>query len=286
MVDVPRGLAWLRTTESGSAWLDRLPRHVADLARTWDLEVGDPYPDSSVSWVAPALRHGEPVVLKVQWPHEECEHEADALRAWNGNGAVRLLEHDPGRHALLIERCAPGTHLANEPETNAMAVTAALLQKLWVPAGDEFRSLAEEAHQWSGSLLRAWESAGRPCELDLVHQARDLLDHLTSTQGEQVLVHQDLHGDNVLASERSPWLAIDPKPLVGEREFSCAPIIRSFEYGHSPQQVMARLDELSATLELDRERCRGWAIAQTMAWSFTSDHMSQHHDTVRWLLAE
>ena len=85
------------------------------------------------------------------------------------------------------------------------------------------------------------------------------LEELAPTQGEQVLIHQDLHADNVLAAQREPWLVIDPKPLVGEREFSLAPIIRSVELGHSRRAVVERLDRLSSELGLDRERARGWA---------------------------
>ena len=83
-----------------------------------------------------------------------------------------------------------------------------------------------------------------------------------------MLLHQDLHGDNVLAAEREPWLAIDPKPLVGEREFGVAPIVRSRELGHSRRDVLYRFDRLVSELGLDRERARGWTIGQTIAWAF------------------
>ena len=70
----------------------------------------------------------------------------------------------------------------------------------------------------------------------------------------------------------------------GERAFSAAPIIRSFEFCHSRQQILDRLDRVSAGLGLDRERCRGWTIAQTVAWSFDSDYAKQHLETMQWLL--
>jgi hypothetical protein len=56
-----------------------------------------------------------------------------------------------------------------------------------------------------------------------------------------------------------------PKPLVGEREFSLAPIIRSYEFGHSRDAVFDRLDRLSTGLNLDRERARRWCLVQTLA---------------------
>jgi streptomycin 6-kinase len=109
---------------------------------------------------------------------------------------------------------------------------------------------------------------------------------LASSQGEQVLLHQDLHGDNVLAAGREPWLVIDPKPLAGEREFGLAPIVRATEFGHSRAQMWYRLDKLTAELGLDRERALGWTVGQTVAWAFEEDGWvsDTHPDVVRWLL--
>jgi streptomycin 6-kinase len=119
----------------------------------------------------------------------------------------------------------------------------------------------------------------------LVDAAAEFIAELADDQGEQVLLHQDLHGENVLAAEREPWLVIDPKPLVGEREFSLAPIIRSAELGHSQADVFHRLDRLSAELDLDRRRACRWAIAQTVAWSFDGSDARGHFEMARWLLA-
>jgi hypothetical protein len=75
-----------------------------------------------------------------------------------------------------------------------------------------------------------------------------------------------------------------PRPLAGEREFSVAPIVRSFELGHSRRDALYRLDRLTSELGLDRERARGWTISQTIAWSGGSDHITTHMETVEWLL--
>jgi streptomycin 6-kinase len=233
---------------------------------------------------AAATANGEDAVLKVQKPHRESEHEAAALELWDGDGAVRLLAHDPERHALLIERCVPGRPLAETGAHAALDVFVDLLPRLWKPARKPFRPLAEEAAWWLDSLPSNWERFGRPFEQRLVDAGLEALRELPPTQGEQVLLHQDLHGENVLAAQREPWLAIDPKPLAGEREFGLAPIIRSFELGHCKRDVLHRLDRLSSELGLDRERARGWTIAQTLAWAFDSEYHATHLETVRWLL--
>jgi len=220
------------------------------------------------------------VVLKIQWPHRESEHEADALELWQGDGAVRLLARDDERHALLLERCRPGTFLRG----HALDVLAGLLPRLWKPAGAPFTSLADEAAWWVSTMRSEWERAGKPFEEALVDAAISFLEELAPTQGEQVLVHQDLHPDNVLAAEREPWLVIDPKPLVGEREFALASIIRASELGHGRSAVLGRLDRLTSELGLDRGRARGWAIGQTIAWAVDTDYHPLHTETARWLM--
>jgi streptomycin 6-kinase len=223
-------------------------------------------------------------VLKVQFPHLEREHEAEALRCWNGQGAVRLFDHDPIHHALLIERCEPGNPLSCTTADEAMEVFAGLLPRLWISADKPFRPLRDESIGWAEHLPSSWERAGRPFEMELLSAALQALDALGETQGKQVLVHQDLHGDNVLRAEREPWLVIDPKPLVGEREFSVAAIIRAHEFGHSRTATIERLNKLTGALGLDRERTRLWALAQTLAWAFEGDRAIERHvTTARWL---
>lgn len=100
-----------------------------------------------------------------------------------------------------------------------------------------------------------------------------------------MLLHQDLHADNVLAAAREPWLVIDPKPVVGERAFAVAPIVRSWELGHSREAVLHRFDRLTAELDLDRDRARGWTIGQTLAWALSDAQVHRRHiDAARWLL--
>jgi streptomycin 6-kinase len=159
-----------------------------------------------------------------------------------------------------------------------------MLPRLWVPAGGRFRTLAEECAEWRRQLPSQWERTGRPFERSLLDTALQAMDQLPVSQAYQVLMHQDLHGDNVLRAEREPWLAIDPKPLAGEREFSLAPIIRSSKFGHSRAAIVHRLDKMSSSLGLDRERCRLWSMVQTLAWGFEGTSVyDQHIETARWL---
>jgi streptomycin 6-kinase len=265
-------------------WRQRVPDLLARRAEEWDLQVGEPY---SGGWAGYAVRvrvpDGTPAALKLIWPHRESKYEAEALELWDGKGAVRLLRRKTDGTALLLERCEPGAFLSTLELDAALDVYVQLLPRLWVPAGLPFHALEEEAALWMESLPREWEQAGRPFERALVDAALEAVDELAPTQGEQVLLHQDLHALNVLSAQREPWLAIDPKPLVGEREFGLAPVVRGAELRHARAAVLHRLDRLTGELGLDCERARGWCVAQTVAWGVD---VPQHIEVARWLLEE
>jgi streptomycin 6-kinase len=266
-------------------WLERVPDLVSECVAEWGLTLGEPYVAGAAGYTVRAdLRDGTPAVLKVIYPHREAEHEAEALRVWDGDGAVRLLAYDEERWAMLLERCEPGTLLAETEPQQALGVFITLLPRLWKTVRAPFRPLADEASWWIDSLPDEWERAGRPFERQLLDETIGRLRALIGTQGEQVLLHQDLHGDNILAAEREPWLVIDPKPLLGEREFAVAPIVRDPELGHSRKDVLHRLGRLTSELGLDRDRARDWTIGQTIAWSLDTSYLPKHVETVRWLL--
>jgi streptomycin 6-kinase len=281
---LPEGLKYLKASPEAEPWFSSLPALLKEMAAEWDLTLGEPFELCHVSYTMPVDSPFGPAVLKLQWPHPECQWEADALIHWNGAGAVKLLAHDRERHALLVERCVPGITLAECETGDRIAVYLDLLRELSVPAGAPFRSLREEAMEWRSYLLPRWEAAGRPCPEEHIRSALDLLDWLPGSQGEQVLLHQDLHPGNVLTAGRAPFLAIDPKPLAGEREFALSPIINAFELGHTPEDKRALLDRLCDGLGLDPERARGWAIVQALAWSFSTPFAAYRHDTARWLI--
>jgi streptomycin 6-kinase len=280
------GLAWLGSSPEGRAWLARLPALVHTRTAAWSLTLAEPFPYAFASLAIPAVRtDGTKVVLKIAFPDRESEHEAAALELLDGDGAVRLIAYDADSRAMLLERAEPGTPLKELEPDRALDVFVDLLPRLWKPAGPPFRSLADEAAWWAGSLPEDYERAGRPFDPTILEAALEAMRTLRGSQGEQVLVNQDMHADNVIRSQREPWLIIDPKPLTGERELGIAAIIRDHELGHSRDAVLHRLDRLSDELGLDRERARGWALAQTIAWAIDDEGAEEGHvEVARWLI--
>ncbi len=107
--------------------------------------------------------------------------------------------------------------------------------------------------------------AGRPFERSLVDVAVDVFRSVDRSA--RWLVNQDLHGANVLRAQREPWLVIDPKPLVGEREIDGVGLLRN---AGSTAGVRRWLDAL-AELGLDRKRVRDWGVAHTLAWGWDDE---------------
>jgi streptomycin 6-kinase len=273
------GLAHWRSRPGGEEWLAALPRLAAECAEQWDLRLEPPFEPATVSLVIPA---GD-AVLKINFPDEESEREADALAHWQGDGAVRLLAHDPERRALLVERCRPGVQLWSIEEEAANHAAADLLRRLWRPAAPEhrFRALTNAARDWAASLPALWERHDRPCDRGLLERAVAFLTE--AEQGECVVLHQDLHGGNILQAKED-WLAIDPKPLTGEPAFDLASLLRDRRADVTKARIRRRLDLLTAETGVDRERVREWGIGHALAWGLERDRAhAMHLACAQWL---
>lgn len=273
--ELPRNLVCtVEHTVLGSAqrqWLASLPGTVDELALRWSLaEVGRPFqPGGAASWVAAArTTGGERVVLKVGWRHDEALHEADGLRAWDGEGAVRLLEASTFGHtsALLLEACQPGTTLSEVlPEPEQDTVVASLLPRLWItpPSGHPFRSLQSMCDAWADEFdVRSATSDPGVSTLDpgLAHAGIELLRELPRTTKQCVLLCTDLHAGNILAAEREPWLIVDPKPYLGDPAYDALQHMLNCDRLTTDPSALAR--RMAHLLDLDAARLRQWLFAR------------------------
>ena len=272
---IPRAL--IRTTielhgPAGAGWLKRLPTLIAVSEEHWSLEVGSPFPGLSFNYVAPALRaEGTAAVLKLSFPGDSgFEREAEALRLFDGRGTARLLELDPDRGAMLLERLEPGVPLTTvRDDEEATSIVAGVLRQLWrpVPPRHPFPAVSDWARGFD-RLRRSFGGGTGPMPAALVEKAEELFADLLASGGESVLLHGDLHHQNVLAARREPWLAIDPKGVVGEPAYDTAALLHNpVELLDAPQPgkvLERRVDLLSEELGLERARVRNWGIAQAV----------------------
>lgn len=275
--DLPPGV--LAMAERGPAWAayaDALPRLLRELTGEWGLvpepgrEPGGEVAHGYASVVVPVRRDSEAAVLKVGFPDEESEHEALALQRWGGEGAVRLLAADPRRRALLLERLEP-TDLGEVWDVEACEVVAGLYARLHRPAPPQLRRLTDVLDRAVPGLRALPRDAPLPHRL--VEQAVSLIDQLRADDPGRLL-HTDLHYANVLAAQRGPWLAIDPKPLAGDPHAELAPMLwnRWDEVVESWDGVRGavrrRFHTLVDTAGLDEDRARDWVVVRMVLNAF------------------
>ena len=266
---VPPGLARSGNGDATrTAWLDALPATIAMLSARWSLEVDRPFadPGGSAAWVAPVrLPDGGTAVLKVALPHFEGLDEIRGLRFWAGAHTVRLLAADEAASAMLLERCEPGLPLRDRPEPEQDAVLASLLTGLWRAPRDApaatFRPLATMLAHWAEET-RAQEAAWP--DRALVEEGLATFDQLVATTTDPVVLFTDLHAGNVLSARRAPWLAIDPKPFVGDAAYDATQHLLN-GLGRMRAAPRATIDAFADRLGVSRERVRLWTFARAAA---------------------
>jgi streptomycin 6-kinase len=212
--------------DAGAAWLRDLPAVVAELEREWSIRVGDTLPGGTEGYVAASTGPDEaPTVLKVALPGEAATGEVEALRTAAGEGYVRLLRHDPDRHAMLQERLGPRLAELDLPVRRQHELICATLRRAWaVPPSPALWSGAEKAASLSAFVTAAWEALDRPCPERVVAQAVAFAEtrrHAFDPDG-AVLVHGDAHAHNLLLRQEADpddpdaFRLIDPDGLWAE----------------------------------------------------------------------
>ncbi|MFH8893777.1 aminoglycoside phosphotransferase family protein [Streptomyces sp. NPDC017949] len=257
--------------EAERAWIARLPTLAAELLGRWELEPDGDVGSGEAALVVPVCRaDGTCAALKLQMPRAETTAALIGLRAWNGDGIVRLLGHDPESGAVLLERLDGSRTLTSvENDDVAMSTLAALMARLHaVPAPEGLRGLGDVARDMLMAVPAAGAALSDPADRRRLHDWAAAVAELVGEPGDRML-HWDLHYDNVLAAEREPWLAIDPEPLIGDPGFDLWPALDTGREelrstGNTHRVVRRRFDLLTEALGLDRGRAAGWTLARLL----------------------
>lgn len=294
-VTVPRELAARHAHfhgDAGQVWIAHLPALAADLLERWELRVTGPSAYGAVALVLPVQRaDGSSAALKLQPVDDETRGEPLALHAWQGDGAARLLAHDSATGSLLLEALEASRSLATLPDDEAATtLLAGLLGRLiTTPPPPGLRRLEDIA---AGLLDRApgvLAGPARPRDRRLLGDCSAAVREVLPEPGGRLL-HWDLHYDNVLASlpgtGREPWLAIDPKPLVGDPGFELFPALHNrFEdlraTGDLRRALLRRFDLLTEVSGLERQRAAHWTLGrvlQSALWAAESGEPTPPED--------
>ncbi len=260
--------------ETGEHWLKHFPNLLKSLVKQWNFKIEKRCANLSFNFTALViLEDGNKAILKCSVPDEEFKAEIGALLYYAGEGAVKLIAADAEKGWLLEERCVPGENLLSlslKDDKKATAVALNVMQKLWRPFNSQikFPTLTE----WLRGLnkLQKFSSANfgvvpkKLIDFSLV-TSKELL----VSSGEQVLLHGDLHHSNILSSTRNHWLAIDPKGVIGEREYEICAFMRNpgphlLTTMNTKQIILRRLDQIVEQTGFERERILLWSIVQAV----------------------
>lgn len=272
--------------EGGAEWLARLPELLEEYGQRWSLTILPPFP-LSYNYVTPALLpDGREVVLKMGPPNDELASEMIALGWWNGRGAVRLLQAEPEAGVMLLERIRPGHTLLDVYDTvrdddTATRIACRVMQQFWRPPPPDSSQLIT-VEQWGQGLheLRRLHQDGIGLfSRRLVEMAARLHAELEASADAPVVLHGDLHHQNIIQAEDGGWLAIDPKGVVGEPAYEVGAWLRNplpelVEKCDYRRLTARRIDIFVEELGLARERLIGWGMAGAVLsawWDVGSD---------------
>ena len=204
--------------DRGREWLPRLPGLVTRCRDKWELREGVMCPTMSMNYIEfTTTAAGEPVALKIGVPHSELFTEMEALRLYDGRGAARLVDTDGELGAILMQHLQPGTMLwqlgNNRRETR---IAASIIRELPVSAPPTHNMPVFS--QWVERAFRLTRTEWDPEELmprDLIDRAEKSFKEIEQNSTGDVVLHGDLHHENILLDDQSGWTAIDPKGVIG-----------------------------------------------------------------------
>lgn len=252
--------------ENGKYWLDNLPKRIAQVAETYRLLNLKPLNNLSYNYVLSGFQGSQPIIVKLGLDIDGFKREASALIAFSGFGVVQVLIEN--NEILLLECAVPGVSLkAHFPESDDVAIniTANLIRRLHkapIPRAHVFPHIKD----WLAALDKDWS-----IPTEYLQKTREIRDQLLKTAGSDVLLHGDLHHDNILQNGND-WLVIDPKGVIGEPVYEVAAFIRNpmpelLTYENAQKIIHNRITRFAELLELPAKRILDWCFVQAvLAW--------------------
>lgn len=232
--------------DQGRVWLTHLPDILNQCRKRWGLRVGDPCPNMSMNYIEfTTTSSGEAVALKVGVPHRELYTEIEALRLFDAKGSVGFVDADLELGAFLMQHVQPGTmlwQLGNNMQETQIAADVIAKRAVPVPKTHAFPSYAE----WLERAFRLTRTEWDPqCLMprNLIDKAENAFAEIERTKTANVVLHGDLHHENIILDEHAGWLMIDPKGVIG------APCLEVGRYLHNQLPIDDARRRVAMTLE-------------------------------------
>jgi streptomycin 6-kinase len=257
--------------DKAKIWLANLPKRILQIEANYGLSNLQTVKNLSYNYVLSGFQGSQAIILKLGLDLDGFKREANALKAFAGFGVVKVLAENEGM--LLLERAIPGDALKSYfPKQDGAAIricTQCLIQlhKAPLPEPNIFPNIKD----WLALLDKNWDIPE-----SYLKKARQLRDNLLQTSNKAVLLHGDLHHNNILQSQDG-YLVIDPKGVIGEPAYEVAAFIRNplslFEKIQQPYDVKTliqnRVIHFSELLNLPSQRILDWCFVQAvLAWAW------------------
>lgn len=262
-------------------WLDR-----------WGLQPDGPPSATRSGRFLPVRYRGESAMLKVVTEPEERDG-AKVLAWWAGQGAAPVYGLDDD--AVLLARAhGPDSLKAmahQGQDREATIILCRVAARLHAKDPGDRPATVVPLESWFSELWPAARGGG-----DLLATGAAVADRLLAERTDPVVLHGDIHHDNVLDFGPGPgehgtmgagasdpaagaaaggrrWLAIDPKGLYGERTFDFVNLLRNPDGATAlaPGRFARQVEIIAAAANLDAVRLVAWTLAFTAlsaAWIY------------------
>ena len=259
--------------ELGKTWLKDLPIHIERICIQWNVQFVKPIPDLSYNFVGIVKIHsGVDAILKMAPVKEHIASEAHWLHCFT-SGVATLYEYNELENAILMEQLKPGQSLKSlvkegkdDDATRIICRTIKNIQSHQIESF-AFKHLSEMAYGFDLLIGHIDER--------LISKAKTLFHEHTNDRKNDVVLHGDLHHDNILSSG-DDWKAIDPHGYVGDPVFEVGPMIYNPLDGSFPKDkslseiVKRRIAILQEELPFDPQRIKDWTFCMALlsaAWT-------------------
>jgi len=258
---------------SGKAWLKQLPAYLEELAHLWNFRFIKQLPDLTYNFVGLVKlnSNSELAIIKIIPDRKLFVSEVRWLKHFVKN-TPEIYNIDKKKSAFLMEYLQPGNPLKtlvqagdDEKATRIICHTILALQAVQkkIVGFKHLSALVSDLIFLKGHM-----------DSRVLSKAQSLFHDLTIDHSQDVLLHGDLHHDNIIRHNNC-WKVIDPHGYIGDpaaesaamlyNPIDCFPNDRSLDV-----VITTRLNILIEELPFDAQKIKAWAFCLTAlsaAWN-------------------